>query len=86
VLPDLPPVYDVVFIDGSHDYESVKRDADLALGRLTDNGVLAFHDYDSGRDEGVTRAVDELISGGATLLSRADSLAVLRPTLTPAGV
>lgn len=80
VLPDLPPVYDVVFIDGGHDLPTVTRDAELALGRLKPGGVLAFHDYQSGRgDEGVTQAVDAMLAGGAELLSRADSLAVLRP-------
>jgi SAM-dependent methyltransferase len=85
VLPDLPPIYDVVFIDASHDYESVKRDAELALGRLKPGGVLAFHDYGD-RDPGVVRCVDELITGGAELLSRCDSLAVIRPTLVPSTV
>jgi precorrin-6B methylase 2 len=89
VLPDLPPVYDLIFIDGSHDFESVARDAELALGCLKPGGLLAFHDYQSGRgDEGVTRAVDDLLTGGAELLGRVDSLAVLRPapTLTPVPV
>lgn len=86
VLPDLPAVYDLAFIDASHDYESVKADAGLAAARLKPGGVLAFHDYQSGRgDEGVTRLVDELIAGGAELLSRCDSLAVLRPVSPSCG-
>lgn len=84
VLPDLPPVYDVCFIDGSHDYDSVSADARLAARCLKPGGVLAFHDYDGGRgDEGVTRAVDELIAGGAVWLARCDSLAVVRPAAIP---
>jgi hypothetical protein len=84
VLSDLPPVYDLVFIDGSHDYASVSADAGLAAARLRPGGVLAFHDYGD-RDPGVTKLVDELIAGGAKLLSRCDSLAVLRPALPPVG-
>lgn len=87
VLPDLPPVFDLAFIDASHDYENVRRDAELATACLKPGGILAFHDYDSGRgDEGVTRAVDELIAGGAELLARCDSLAVIRPLLVPSPV
>ena len=87
VLPSLPPVYDLCFIDGSHDYPSVAADAGNAARCLKPGGVLAFHDYRSGRgDEGVTRLVDELIAGGAELLSRCDSLAVVRPAPPPAGV
>lgn len=90
VLPDLPPVYDLVFIDGDHSYESVKQDAELASRVLKPGGILAFHDYDSESDPGVTQAVDELLSGGAQLLGRCGSLAVIRPVFAgkaePVGV
>jgi hypothetical protein len=86
MLPLLPPVYDLVFIDGSHDYESVKADVGLALGKLKPGGLLAFHDYrtfpgesDGRWDPGVTRAVNELLADGGELLGRFDSLAVVRP-------
>jgi protein-L-isoaspartate O-methyltransferase len=79
MLPLLPPVYDLVFIDGSHDRPSVARDAELAAAVLAPGGLLAFHDY-SDRDKGVMAAVDELIAGGAHLLKRVDSLAVIRPS------
>lgn len=80
-LPKMPPVYDLAFIDGSHDRESVARDAALAARLLRPGGVLAFHDYGA-TDPGVTEAVDELIASGGELLSRCGSLAVVRP---PAG-
>lgn len=86
VVPGLPQVFDVVFIDGAHDYESVRTDTRLAISVLKPGGLLAFHDYrkfpgeaDGRWDPGVTRAVDELLSGGADLLRRIDSLAVIRP-------
>jgi SAM-dependent methyltransferase len=77
-LPLLPPVYDLVFVDGSHDRESVSRDAALARGVLKPGGLLAFHDYGD-RDFGVTEAVDELLRGGAELLNVAGTVAVVRP-------
>lgn len=36
--------YDVIFIDGGHDYESVKKDYEFALTRLKKGGIIAFHD------------------------------------------
>lgn len=74
----LPPVYDLVFIDGSHDYESVLADARAAAALLRPGGLLAFHDY-GGRDIEVTQAVDEFVTGGGEILNRVDNLAVVRP-------
>lgn len=79
VLPNLPPVYDLAFIDGSHDAESVARDAALARARLRPGGLLAFHDYGTAENPGVTEAVDKLLAGGDQLVGRCDSLAALRP-------
>lgn len=79
VLPNLPPIYDLVFIDGSHDRESVRRDAELASACLRPGGTLAFHDYGD-IDWGVTEAVDEFVSQpGAAILGRVGTLAVVRP-------
>jgi Predicted methyltransferase len=78
IVPNLPPVYDLAFVDAAHDYESVRADAALALGALRPGGLLAFHDYGA-RDPGVTEAVDELLAAGAELVARVDTLAVVRP-------
>jgi len=47
----------LVFIDGSHEYEDVKRDIDVCWPKLIVGGFMAFHDY--GSWAGVTKAVDE---------------------------
>jgi hypothetical protein len=78
VLPNLPPIYDLVFIDGSHDRESVAADARLAAALLRPGGLLAFHDYGGG-DVGVTEAVDEFVGGGGEILRRVGTLAIVRP-------
>lgn len=78
VLPCLPPIFDLVFIDGSHDRESVAADAALASSVLRPGGLLAFHDY-GGNDVGVTEAVDELVGEGAEILRRVGTLAIVRP-------
>lgn len=74
-------LFDLIFIDGAHDYESVKSNIEDALLLLADDGLLAFHDYHMEVNPGVSEAVDELISTGADLLSLDDTLAVIRPAI-----
>jgi predicted O-methyltransferase YrrM len=53
-----PGLYDVVFIDALHDYESVKQDIDLWWPRVRPGGYLCGHDYNH-KWPGVMRAVAE---------------------------
>lgn len=71
--------FDLVFIDGSHDFHSVMADVRAALPLLRLGGLLAFHDYRRPRDPEVTQAVDRLIAHGAVLLGVYDTLAVVDP-------
>ena len=51
--------FDVVFVDGYHTADAVRRDVDLVLRTVRDGGKLAFHDF--GRPEyGVSEVVGEL--------------------------
>lgn len=54
-VPLLGEHFDLVFIDGDHDYESVQRDITLAL--LLNPPVVAMHDFDF---EDVRRAATEM--------------------------
>jgi predicted O-methyltransferase YrrM len=78
--------YDLVFIDGAHDYKSVKADIEKAERVLAAGGLIVFHDYreypgavDGRWDEGVTKAVRELIAAGYNLTNTTDTLAILSP-------
>lgn len=82
VVPPLPPIFDLIFIDGSHDYESVRADAEMAASKLRPGGLLVFHDYGN-MDPGVVRAVDELVDSGGEIVGRVGTLAVLRPAVQP---
>jgi SAM-dependent methyltransferase len=79
LLPNLPPVYDLAFIDGDHDAQAVRRDAALAAAVLRPGGVLVFHDFHRPEDQGVTEAVEELLAAGGEEVSRCGSLIVVRP-------
>ena len=41
----IPDGVDMLWIDGAHDYESVKRDFCVYYPRLKDGAVIAMHDY-----------------------------------------
>ena len=72
----LAPIFELVFIDASHDYEHVSLDAALARALLWNGqGAIAFHDY--GGHGGVYRAVNELAEG-RMIETPAGCLAVVR--------
>jgi predicted O-methyltransferase YrrM len=54
---------DMVFIDGSHDYQSVKADAVNSLRVLKPGGEMFFHDYYPDSYPGVKKSVSELFCG-----------------------
>lgn len=45
-VPLTEGLYDLAFIDASHDEASVRRDAGLARRAVRPGGVIAFHDWD----------------------------------------
>jgi Methyltransferase domain len=53
---------DVVFLDGSHEYEAVRRDILAWMPRIKSGGMLAGHDIND-HYPGVGRAVHELCPG-----------------------
>lgn len=59
----VPKEVAMVFVDGDHSYESVKRDLELALAK---NPIfIACHDYMTNDHEGVTDACLEIFGRGA---------------------
>lgn len=54
--------FDLIFIDGDHSYENVKKDIESWLPKLKNNGIMSGHDYDNFWT-GVVRAVDEKFYG-----------------------
>jgi predicted O-methyltransferase YrrM len=56
------PKFDMVFVDGQHDYDSVYRDIQFGLSVLETGGLICGHDYDI-TSPGVVMAVNGLIDG-----------------------
>jgi len=50
---------DFVYLDASHDYESVRADIEAWTPKVKPGGVIAGHDYKNSMREHVCRAVDE---------------------------
>lgn len=62
--------FDLIYIDAGHDYESVKRDGEVATRKIKSDGVIIFNDYvlydPFGEGPyGVVQAVNELVVTGA---------------------
>lgn len=57
--------FDLVYVDGAHDYRSVKADADLAVEMTATSGFLVFNDYlmfdHHNNAYGVVPVVNELV-------------------------
>lgn len=43
-MPDLHPIYDLIFIDGLHASEQVKKDFENSIRCLSDHGFIVIHD------------------------------------------
>ena len=82
---------DMLFIDGDHSYDGVKRDWDLFMPHVAPFGLVVFHDtlWDlhpdspySRADMGVPAFVEELRLAGypVTTLNRDFGVSIVQPT------
>lgn len=58
--------FDFIFIDGAHDYDSVRYDIKVAFSALKPGGFVCGHDYHS-QGHGVVKAVNELIGSVSSI-------------------
>lgn len=61
--------FDFIFIDGAHDYDSVRNDIKIAFSALKPGGFVCGHDYHS-EGHGVRQAVNEMIAGVQSIESK----------------
>lgn len=85
MLANLPPIYDLILIDGGHDQETVAGDVKASLEILKPGGVLVLHDYNTDHP-GVTEAVDRLLADGGKMIDKTrgefGTMAVVQPSLS----
>lgn len=88
------PLVDMVFIDGDHSYEAVKRDIHAWVPNVKEGGIIALHDYRNwevtdyqglygptrarGVVEGVNQAVTEIMDGVYIVIGRRDTIIAFR--------
>ena len=53
---------DYVFLDGGHDYETVKNDLNSCIDVINEDGTILCDDYNLGSAPGVKKAIDEYIN------------------------
>lgn len=51
--------FDLIYIDGDHSYEGVKKDLELAYYKIKKGGYICGHDYSNQTFPSVVNAVDE---------------------------
>lgn len=69
----LLPKVRMVFIDGGHLYETVKKDISLAFKYLAEGGIMAIHDYVDTAPQ-IIKAVEEYIKEGRLQGKRVSAL------------
>lgn len=80
-------LFDIITVDGDHDYEQVKADIEAWVPHLRPGGIMFFHDYDAKdapmQHPGVKQAVDESEVAGWPVFGRAGwSIAFQKPEST----
>jgi predicted O-methyltransferase YrrM len=78
----LTDLYDAIFVDANHSYESVKDDIECWAGKVKPDGFLFFHDYIPQPGDlptnGVKRAVDEWDQKGFVFIKQVGSSVIYR--------
>lgn len=75
ILPLLKDKYDIIYVDGAHDYESVKIDIIYSWKLLREGGIIIFDDYRwkrEGIDGRPKEAIDDFLenTGNLEVLSK----------------
>ncbi|MBW1779301.1 MAG: class I SAM-dependent methyltransferase [Deltaproteobacteria bacterium] len=72
-------LFDVVLVDGCHNYENCLLDLRVCSAVIKKGGVLLAHDYGRIPGERVTKAVDEFVGDSVwQMTARVDHMAVMR--------
>jgi predicted O-methyltransferase YrrM len=70
---DIRTPLQLVFIDGDHNYDVVKRDFEMIQTWISGDAVVAFHDFGNPEFEGVSRVVGEGLGSGQWMIAGLES-------------
>ena len=62
------PFVDLIFIDGFHNYDSVRKNVDAWLPLMKPGSTMLFHDYIDPNSDGVKPVVDETFGNKAEII------------------
>ena len=73
---------ELLFIDGDHSFDGVRRDAEIWLPRVMDGGLVLFHDVATAGYDGPRRIFRRMVcwNGGFAGVRRVGSMAIARRT------
>ena len=60
ILPDLKSKFDVIYIDGNHEFYHVYMDGKLSMNLLKKTGFIMFDDYSEKKNSAVFKAIELL--------------------------
>lgn len=73
----LTGIFDYIFIDGGHDYETIKSDTQKALQMIGQDGAIIWHDFNSTIHSDVTKFINDLAHERQILHVQNTMLAIL---------
>ena len=61
ILKEIPNIFDYVFLDGGHKYETVKNDLKNLIQVINNGGIILCDDYNLSYAPGVKKAIDDYV-------------------------
>jgi len=61
ILKEIPSIFDYVFLDGGHKYETVKNDLKNLIQVINNGGIILCDDYNLSYAPGVKKAIDDYV-------------------------
>ena len=61
ILKEIPIIFDYVFLDGGHKYETIKNDLKNLTQVINNDGIIFCDDYNLSYAPGVKKAIDDYV-------------------------
>ena len=61
ILKEIPIIFDYVFLDGGHKYETIKNDLKNLTQVINNGGIILCDDYNLSYSPGIKKAIDDYV-------------------------